>query len=448
MGRVRVHCYACGDTVQVDERWPTQGLEIANWALARGETFCTACARERGFEVRAERQEVNGPRVRIGRDVEISVPSGPALGDERTARAFARYRSRGWLWIVAGVALLSVLLAVGAPAMPRQGQVQGLARFWIEGLVIGVGFIFGGFVVFRRARRWRQVLGRTPWQACGSRYIAIPPRAGRSGMELTSVDGDETAPALFALAPGLRNRDRLLAGQQTLWVAGPLTGDVILALPGSLDLFAARPPRGRARRRLLAARANHGAGGSHTRRRKWRVALTVAVAGLQVPLLVMAATKRPPGPDGPIPSPTGASTYLVSPTPGPWVAHGTILTSIGSNEPVGETLMRGWSIYRACGGGVCSYYVQRETATTPLTARLQARGTLWYAEFPPQTNTCGVSASGDAIYWQSRTRFLLRFSADGRTLSAGERNSSSAPDCGYGLTTATWIATRATTAPG
>jgi hypothetical protein len=352
------------------------------------------------------------------------------------------------VWIAAGVVLLLVLVALGAPAIPRQGPVQGFARLWIEGLMFGVSFIVGGLVVFRRARRWRQVLAYTPWRIYRSRYIPVPPRRGRSGIELTPADGEATAPALLAFAPGLRNRDRALAGQDAVWIAGPLTGDVIVAVPRSLDLLAARPPRGRSGRRLLTARAKSGAEISDTRGRKWwRVALALAVVGVQLALVVIAATNRPLGPDGPIPSPAGVSTYLVSPTPGPWTARGTVLTSIGSNEPVGETLTRGWSIYRACSVGTCSYYVQRQTATTPLTARLQAHGTLWYAQFPPQTNTCGVSPSGGTMYWQTRTRFLIRFSADRRTLTAGERNYSYAPDCGYGLTTATWTGALATTAP-
>ncbi|MGZ6601702.1 MAG: hypothetical protein ACXVFO_02615 [Solirubrobacteraceae bacterium] len=338
-----------------------------------------------------------------------------------------------------------MLVLLGAPAMPRQGPVQGVARLWLEGLVLGVASILGGVVVFRRARRWRHVLADTPWRAYRSRYIPVPPRRGRSGVELSPGDGDVPASVVLALAlaPGLRNRDRLLAGHELLWVAGPPTGDVILAVPGSLELFAARPPRGRSGRALHTARAQHSAGVSDARgRTRWRIAL----AAVQVPVLVLAATHRPPGPDGPIPSPPGASASLVGPTVGAWTARGTIQTSLGSNEPVGETLTRAWSISRACSAGICSYYVQRQTATTPLTARLHAHGRLWYAQFPPQTTPCGVSASGATIYWQTTTRFLIRFSADRRTLTAGERNYSYAPDCGYGLVTATWSGALTTTA--
>ena len=275
----------------------------------------------------------------------------------------------------------------------------------------------------------------------------MPPRRGRSGVELTPGDGDAPAPVVLALAAGLRNRDRLLAGHELLWVAGPPTGEVILAVPGSLELFAARPPRGRSGRRLLTASAEHTAAGSDTRKRTWwRVALVLAVAAVQVPVLIVAATNRPPRPDGPIPTPAGTTASLVRPTVGAWTTRGTIQTSIGSNETVGETLTRAWSIYRACSAGICFYYVQRQTATTPLTARLHPHGTLWYAQFPPQTNPCGVSASGATIYWQTTTRFLIRFSTDRRTLTAGERNYSYAPDCGYGLVTATWSGTLAATA--
>jgi hypothetical protein len=172
--------------------------------------------------------------------------------------------------------------------------------------------------------------------------------------------------------------------------------------------------------------------------------LVLALVALQATLVVLVLTNQPPGPNSPIPSPAGASTSLVHPITGTWIAHGTILNSTGSNEPVGENLTRSWSIYHACVAARCSFYLERQTASTPLTAPLQPHGSVWYAQFPPQTNPCGQNASGETTYWQTQTRFLIRFSPDGNTFTAGERNYSSAPNCGYGLVTATWNGTLST----
>lgn len=49
MGLVRVHCWSCARSVQVDEDDTRAGLDGAGWMLDRGETYCPQCARARGL---------------------------------------------------------------------------------------------------------------------------------------------------------------------------------------------------------------------------------------------------------------------------------------------------------------------------------------------------------------------------------------------------------------
>ena len=49
MSRVRIHCWSCARSVEVDEENKAGGLEAAGWSLAHGETYCPDCARERGL---------------------------------------------------------------------------------------------------------------------------------------------------------------------------------------------------------------------------------------------------------------------------------------------------------------------------------------------------------------------------------------------------------------
>jgi hypothetical protein len=70
MSLVRIHCYGCQQSVLVDEHATAHGLALAGWALNAGETFCPACAAQRGHTV-ADGLELAGERVGEGRE-----PSG------------------------------------------------------------------------------------------------------------------------------------------------------------------------------------------------------------------------------------------------------------------------------------------------------------------------------------------------------------------------------------
>jgi hypothetical protein len=241
----------------------------------------------------------------------------------------------------------------------------------------------------------------------------------------------------MALSAGMRGRERALAGQSEVWVATAPSGQSVIAIPGRLDLFAAAPPKGRSCRALTDA---HRRGLTHVgvQRRGLRIAVYGIALGAQAIWVIVALTNPAPGPDGPIPVPAGMSAARAGPVPGAWAATGTVISSaVGSNEAVGQQLVRAWSISRQCSAGACAYYVERQTAYAPVMARLQPRGGLWYAKFPPESAPCAVS-DGRTLYWQNQTRFLFRFSPDGRAVTAGERNYAYAPGCGYGLVTLSW----------
>jgi len=49
MSLVRIHCYGCEQSVLVEEGAMAHGLALSGWALNAGETFCPACATQRGL---------------------------------------------------------------------------------------------------------------------------------------------------------------------------------------------------------------------------------------------------------------------------------------------------------------------------------------------------------------------------------------------------------------
>lgn len=153
------------------------------------------------------------------------------------------------------------------------------------------------------------------------------------------------------------------------------------------------------------------------RRGLWIALYGVALVA-QVVAVVVTVTHRAPGADGPVPTPAGTSVNLVAPVPGVWMAQSTVTSSVGNAEAVGEHFMRAWWISGQCSAGSCAYYVVRQTAYAPVRARLRPDGNLWSAQFSPETAPCGISG-GRTICWENQTRFLFRFSADGRTVTAG-----------------------------
>jgi len=119
---VRIHCYGCQESVLVDEHATAHGLALAGWALNAGETFCPACAAQRGHTV-ADGLELAGERIG-----ETGEPSGelepfpvvPIGNESRLSRSwrllrasFSVLRSDPQLLIFPAVAMgLNLILGV------------------------------------------------------------------------------------------------------------------------------------------------------------------------------------------------------------------------------------------------------------------------------------------------------------------------------------------------
>jgi hypothetical protein len=86
VSQVRIHCWSCARSVEVDEQDTAGGLERSGWALSHGETYCPGCARERGL---SDGQAAAAPAS--------AAPSGEGLpgapGDELQPFAAGPYAS-------------------------------------------------------------------------------------------------------------------------------------------------------------------------------------------------------------------------------------------------------------------------------------------------------------------------------------------------------------------
>jgi hypothetical protein len=86
-----VPCYGCGESVRVDGRWPEQGLLLAGWTLADGETYCPGCALARGFSDPRGFDPTPNASVVTQADEASVVPAGIAIADAATSEAVRRY---------------------------------------------------------------------------------------------------------------------------------------------------------------------------------------------------------------------------------------------------------------------------------------------------------------------------------------------------------------------
>ena len=75
MSLVRIHCWSCARSVEVDESDTAAGLAAAGWSLSHGETYCPECARERGL-------------VQSGAPAEASTAAGTAATEATAEEAF------------------------------------------------------------------------------------------------------------------------------------------------------------------------------------------------------------------------------------------------------------------------------------------------------------------------------------------------------------------------
>lgn len=49
MSLVRIHCWSCARSVEVEQGDPARDLAASGWALSKGETYCPQCAAQRGL---------------------------------------------------------------------------------------------------------------------------------------------------------------------------------------------------------------------------------------------------------------------------------------------------------------------------------------------------------------------------------------------------------------
>jgi hypothetical protein len=112
VGRVRIHCYGCDQTVSIEESSMSQGLGRAGWALDAGETFCSACAARRGLEAEAPARDLaHATATDVGDELEPFAPQASVIGERRGMRALRLLRASAS--VLRGEPELLVFPAVG-----------------------------------------------------------------------------------------------------------------------------------------------------------------------------------------------------------------------------------------------------------------------------------------------------------------------------------------------
>jgi hypothetical protein len=101
MSHVRIHCWSCAQSVQVDEQDAAGGLVAAGWVLSHGETYCPDCAAARGLAgAVAPAGQSSPPDTSAGgcpseRDLQPFPVSPYSGGESRFARS-VRMLSASW----------------------------------------------------------------------------------------------------------------------------------------------------------------------------------------------------------------------------------------------------------------------------------------------------------------------------------------------------------------
>jgi hypothetical protein len=77
---VRIHCYGCDRTVQVEQDATSRGLHAAGWGLDHGQTFCPSCAHARDLPVLDEQPAQPGAAAGLGAGPGAAAGSGAVTG--------------------------------------------------------------------------------------------------------------------------------------------------------------------------------------------------------------------------------------------------------------------------------------------------------------------------------------------------------------------------------
>jgi len=178
-----------------------------------------------------------------------------------TQVALRRYRSGPWLLVLAGVALLGEVVAgtvygISQPVETPLGNIIYLLTPVC--LVLGLLLLIPGLIYSLKARRWRRVLAHHAWRAVRYRYtqrVSITTTTSEGLSTSTSVLGqlrildpsaaDGTSPrwvnfdSTWTPWGKWRLRPWRQARKGVAWIAGDLSGALVVALPGPGRLFGA-----------------------------------------------------------------------------------------------------------------------------------------------------------------------------------------------------------------
>jgi hypothetical protein len=143
---------------------------------------------------------------------------------------------------------VTVIYDPSHPSDVRTPKEQNLPSGWtgplLIALVIGFLALIPGLTMVRRGRRWRPVLRAAPWRPYRARFVAGIRRTRfgrlRPGFELVPVDDAADTPVVVRLRAGTRARAGRLRDSPCVWLAGELSGRMVLALPSTRELFDAR----------------------------------------------------------------------------------------------------------------------------------------------------------------------------------------------------------------
>lgn len=170
---------------------------------------------------------------------------------------------------------------------PQDANRSPLAtRAMTYGFMFGLAMLVAGMIVLSRPRRWRRLL-QGPWHAYAASYIPARARRSAPGIRLSPLDAPPGQESSLRLGGTLRGRAAKLAGEPVVWAAGDLSARVVLAIPGTCELFAAERPRGYAGRKWLAAQK----GSTKRERRAWRV-YSILIGGLSATMAVVLASQQ------------------------------------------------------------------------------------------------------------------------------------------------------------
>jgi hypothetical protein len=175
----------------------------------------------------------------------VGPPGGPAINDEATRTALARYRLAAWRWAGVGVALTGLAALIVADA-----------RWFEVGIAVGgagIVMLAGAAAMLQRVIRWRALLAQEPWRAFRAQHLRLKPDRANAGLVLTPVDARDGASQAVLRLDAMSWRQNRLDDDSVVWMCGDPNARVIVTSPKTRALFAASPPRGYLGRKFMSA---------------------------------------------------------------------------------------------------------------------------------------------------------------------------------------------------